>query len=227
MYWHEEQERKTQAAQVNTRWPKYEKAVYEHPYLIARNLDTRTAEDNGWYVSWDAGDMNERIVIPAVTHIPTQVYWQARAVKQSVKLRYQSPSGPRNEAFILVLPIKQKDGIVIVEGPMDALAAAGAGYIGISLMGMYPSLLTMAHVHQHFAEIDMPIMVALDKGETANAIRIMTYFATQGRRVFQCELPKKDLAECLPKERKKFLDAQFKLFKQRSSRRRKKTAKRA
>jgi hypothetical protein len=53
--------------------------------------------------------------------------------------RYQSPHGSRGNAVIVVYPLRgMVKRLVICEGPMDALAAAAVGYLGIALMGNTP-----------------------------------------------------------------------------------------
>jgi len=131
-------------------------------YLGIRQLSFDTARQNGWYPSWDAGDANPRIVIPA-TATGGNLYWQARLMEKkdgrsesSVHLldnthiapppiRYMSPFAPRGDAIVVVWPLpaplpraNRRNTVIIAEGPMDALAAAGHGFMGVALMGLRP-----------------------------------------------------------------------------------------
>src|SRR5207245_2951688 len=106
-------------------------------YLQDRYLDFDLAVYNHWYLSHSAGDDHTRIVIPATSMIEDHIYWQARAIYPHVKHKYQSPTASRLDALVVVYPPEHEDSgmIVVVEGPMDALAAADVGYTGIALMG--------------------------------------------------------------------------------------------
>ena len=114
-------------------------------YLNRRGLDSRLAQDNGWYPSKAAGDCAPRIVIPCSTEIG-RVYWQARAMRFYTEPRYQSPITQREDAIVFVVPNRGTYNalqgwtkkVIITEGPLDALAVAGEGYTGIGLMGNKP-----------------------------------------------------------------------------------------
>ena len=110
-------------------------AAVSDDYLEDRGLDPKVAEANFWYPSSEAGDNRPRIVIPANATGPN-IYWQARAIDSDEEPRYQSPSAPRGDACIIAWPNPVgHPHVVIVEGPMDALAAAMAGYVGVATMG--------------------------------------------------------------------------------------------
>lgn len=229
MYWHEQQERKPNTKPMNTSWPSMSTNTCVEEYLKSRNLNARLAVENGWYASYDAGDSYPRVVIPAVTHVTGHVYWQARDISGKATLRYQSPLGPRHEAFIAVEPKGKPKGVVIVEGPCDALAAAGAGYLGLAMMGMVPSLTTIAHVSLFLAikEYDtLPVLVIMDRGEAAHSTRIATRLASDGITAKVAELPAKDLAACHPKTRQQFLKRELSnLSRRKSSRKLRRTVK--
>lgn len=152
IYAHEQSERRPNMSPLNTAWPKRNTAqadqILMDAYLTDRGLSPYLASANGWYLTFDAGDARARIVIPAVTTVPEHVYWQARAISPEVHIRYQSPKGPRKGAVVLVKPlgVYAKKIAVIVEGPMDALAAAGCGYYGFAIMGNNPPEEVLAHV---------------------------------------------------------------------------------
>lgn len=108
-------------------------------YLRQRELSFDLAKTNGWYPSSNAGDRDARIVIPA-TASEHNVYWQARSMEPHPVLRYQSPYAPRGDALIIVWPKDPPKGVAVSEGPMDGLAAAGEGWIGVGMMGVTPPL---------------------------------------------------------------------------------------
>lgn len=108
-------------------------------YLRERGLDPELAKLNHWYPSRAAGDIELRIVVPGTSRLPGNLFWQARAIGSHVLTRYQSPHAARGDAIIVVWPRGHVIGATaVVEGPMDALAAAGEGVTGIALMGVTP-----------------------------------------------------------------------------------------
>lgn len=111
-------------------------------YLESRRLSYKLAIENGWYPT--GGDV-PRIVIPASTIANTWPYYQARAMSDS-PTRYKSPSAPRGDALVIVHPEENPKGCLVVEGPMDALAGAGEGYVGVALMGNKPSEAVLEHL---------------------------------------------------------------------------------
>lgn len=232
MYWHEAEERKVNVHPMCTQLPI--QGVFQHNmnmYLERRKLDWELARSNGWYESCLAGDCYRRVVIPAVTHKVGHAYWQARDIFGGAFIRYQSPKGPRHEALVRVMPLQKAHGCVVVEGPMDALAAAGVGYIGYALMGMQPSKATMMHlcllIEDHK---ELNTLILLDRDSSEHAMKISLFLSTQK---YVCKMahlpsPEKDLAECLPAKRKKFLSQSFQnLFKSKNSAKPRKAAKRA
>lgn len=111
-------------------------------YLSERVLSYKVATENLWYPSSHAGDRHPRIVIPAASEIRGNCYWQARSmIEVPEDARYLSPFSPRGDAVVVVYPgshYSAQTKAVIAEGPMDALAAATVGCLGIGLMGMSP-----------------------------------------------------------------------------------------
>lgn len=128
-------------------WPEFD------DYLRSRDLDYTLARKNLWYPSLEI-DGYPRVVVPATSDQPGNVYWQARLMAlsgptspQETTLsprRWESPHGvSRGDAIVLVWPneikkIDDKFRSVVVEGPFDALAAAGLGYRAVGLMGSGP-----------------------------------------------------------------------------------------
>lgn len=87
--------------------------------------------------------------IPAQTRIDGHHYWQARSL-DGHQLRYDSPFGPRRDALVVMRSLTRGEGrgkLVIVEGPMDALAVSECvGCVGVALMGISPSEEALTHL---------------------------------------------------------------------------------
>ena len=216
-YQHEVHERKPNTHPMCTELPPYEHDLDDNmrEYLKERNLDSDLAKANGWFFSCKAGDVFPRIVIPAVTWKPGHVYYQARDITGKAFIRYQSPKGPRHEAIIKVVPIDIDEhrpiGIVVVEGPCCSLAAAQAGYLGVALMGKMPSQATLAHLALLIQDnAELPVLVLLDRDCTNEAVRIVTFLASQGFNVKMGQFTQsKDLAELGQHERTTLLRKYF------------------
>jgi hypothetical protein len=168
-------------------------------YLYQRRLDYQLAVTNFWYGSYKAGDDSPRIVIPATSKIPGNVFWQARAMDDNPK-RWQSPHAPRGDAVIVVWPTDRPTLSAVVEGPMDALAAAGAGVLGVALMGATPSqealVLTATMIHGTICT------VVADQDALQAAARWTAFLANVGVRVrMTYSAAYKDLADTPPAER--------------------------
>ena len=215
-YNHEAQEHKVNTHPMCTELPAFLPSAtannYCYRYLEERKLDPDLAKENGWFPSDNAGDEFLRIVIPAITHKAGHIYWQARDVSGAAYIRYQSPKGPRHEALVKVIPHYEPKGIVVVEGPMDALAAAGAGFIGYALMGMQPNKATLMHLAlliEDNSELD--VLVLLDRDSGPHDMKVSLFLASQGYHAVTGQLPgpEKDLAACLPSKRAKFLSKSF------------------
>lgn len=172
-YPHEPRTERDQAA-TNTVWPLMSTNGVDiddcKAYMKERGLSWELAEANGWYPSRNAMDNFLRIVIPAKSPVKDHVYWQARAISKNVHIRYQTPKGPRQGALITV------DGdylnaatskVVIVEGPMDALAVADCGWDAIALMGMCPGALALSHLVKLVEK--RPALIVLDNEPAAQA----------------------------------------------------------
>ena len=101
--------------------------------------------------------------MPCTASVMGNLYWQARLLEPpygprdpaqqtleaktglGMPRRWESPHGvSRGDAIGVIWPRTTVDQsgrphAVVVEGPMDALAAAGCGYIGIALLSATPS----------------------------------------------------------------------------------------
>lgn len=119
-------------------WPKFD------TYLRERNLDADLARKNYWFPSRTV-DGYSRLVVPGTSDQPGNLYYQARLLPGqespgSAPRRWESPHGvSRGNSLCLVWPKVMAGQSVIVEGPMDALAAAGEGFIAVGLMGVTPA----------------------------------------------------------------------------------------
>jgi len=175
-------------------------------YLTRRHLDPALALANGWYPSYAAGDDALRIVIPAA-NTGCFPFWQARAVQPDVEPRYQSPHGvPREDSVVLVWSMGERRAgrpvVVVVEGPMDALAAAGTGADGVSLMGAMPPLIVFDHMARLFAQ-STEFLVIPDTDMLHAGLALARYERRRGCLARLCVLPLgwKDLAELPPEAR--------------------------
>jgi hypothetical protein len=143
-----------------------------------------------------------RVVIPASSIINSWPYYQARSMGDGKGTkRYVSPTAPRGDALAIVFPEKSM-GSIIVEGPMDALAAAGMGYVGIGLMGNTPNELVLNHIEQ-VVKVYGNCYVIPDRDAFQQGAEITAKLWARGVR---CTLKSmqgaKDLAELSPERRK-------------------------
>lgn len=216
-YDHERRERKPEGP-LNAAWPEMSTSGKDHDrvkqYLLDRQLDPQIAEYNGWYPSRNAKDTYLRVVIPALSPVPGHVYWQARDVTGRAHIRYQSPKGPRADALVSVLKQgRLANKVVVVEGPMDALAAAGAGYDAIACMGITPPASTVEQIKLIIG--DRTTLVVFDSEPEAErqAIFMTAQLASSGIRARLASIPgKNDLAKCSVLERSIFLKESFVRF---------------
>jgi len=169
-YSHEQYRERDKLAPDNTVWPSMSTDELDvrdiRVYLNERGLLPELAAKNDWYPSRHANDNFLRIVIPALTTKEGHVYWQARAVSSNVHIRYQSPKGPRHGALINMRAFpddvqgESTREVVIVEGPMDALAAAQCGVDAIALMGINPGTIALEHLSKLVNK--RPALIVLD-----------------------------------------------------------------
>lgn len=148
-----------------TRYPQEDNSLWKamDDYLIVRGSYPDTAHANGWYPTRSVDGWG-RVVVPCSSSQPSNLYWQARLLdppqppRSSVDKRlsiqtglgmprrWESPHGvSRGDAVCVVWPAQKPHPssplrqAVVAEGPMDALAAAACGYIGVGLLSATPS----------------------------------------------------------------------------------------
>jgi hypothetical protein len=173
-------------------------------YLESRALSYSVAVENGWYAAFYKGA--PRVIIPASTLVNTWPYFQGRAMDDHPK-RYESPSAPRGDALAVVYPSGRIQGIVILEGPMDALAAAGEGFVGVGLMGNTPGDAVLGHLESILKAFPVPCLVIPDKDALDKGAEVTSKLWTRGLKcVLKTIQGAKDLAELRPEQRKRLLD---------------------
>lgn len=170
-------------------------------YLNDRGLDFSLAKLNYWYPTRDESG-TERIVIPC-SNAEMLVYYQARAMVAH-HIRYDSPAASRLSSVVLVRPRNKPRGAVVVEGPMDALAAAGAGFLGIGLMGNVPNMAVLKFALMLIGDLT-PVIVVPDQDSALFGANVVGVFAQEGKISSTRIPPKKDLAEMSADERLAFL----------------------
>lgn len=172
-------------------------------YLASRELSYPLALANGWYPSYDAGDAHLRIVIPAI-NTRGYVYWQARAVAPEVEKRYRSPSYAASDSIIVVWPGEMARRVVLVEGPMDALAAAEHDAIGLAVMGKAPEPQVYDHILKLFPR--HTFIVIPDSDGMRGAGNIVGELSKRGLAVSFRVSGAKDLAAMSRQRRSQLLD---------------------
>ena len=169
-------------------------------YLYSRELSPTLAKQNGWYLSRHAGDWNDRVVIPAQSEIKDLKFWQARYIGSDPTIkRYQSPPGPRMDALVVVYPDGVPTYAVVVEGPLDGLAAAGEGALGIGLMGATPSVLVLDYLAKRCQGLKTVVVADNDAMDKATMIIAELFDRDIAATLCTPPEPYKALAE-MPKE---------------------------
>lgn len=198
----ERKEPKLDTRPFNTKLPPEEPSLRKDMqwYLASRMLSVSIADQNMWYISVKAGDNNPRIVIPATSMLPGNVYYQARAIVDVPdEARYLSPWAPRGDAIIVVYPDPNTPvvpKVVVAEGPMDALAAATIGCLGIAFMGMSPPNASIALAVRYFGRGDVYLIA--DNDAIAPMQKIMLKCIGMGSKAtlhLTTPAPSKDFAE--------------------------------
>ena len=180
-------------------------------YLHGRRLSYTTAQGNYWYATTEIkeADPTPRIVIPCINPFG-RPYWQGRAMLSSHELRYRSAKGGRFQSIVIAWPSFthsdwMEGPMVLTEGPMDALAAASFGYLGISTMGALFSEYALRWVTEHVAS-NIPMIVIPDVDCTDFGTTVIKVMAAAGRKcVMRVSEEGDDLAAASNKERRHLL----------------------
>ncbi len=185
-------------------------------YLHGRRLSYTTAKGNYWYATAEIKeeDPTPRVTIPCVNPFG-RPYWQGRAMLSSHKLRYRSAKGGRFQSIVVVWPSyvnfievvskKERKPVVIIEGPMDALAAAGMGYLSISTMGALFSEYALIYLDRNVPK-DIPVIIIPDVDCLDFGVSVVKLLSIAGRKcVMRVSEEGDDLAAASNKERKHLL----------------------
>lgn len=158
-------------------------------YLAARGLDADLARRSGWYVARFSD--GPRLVVPTTE----PGYWQARALDNR-EPRYVSAPAPRRGGLVVVAPSGRPARLTcVVEGPMDALAAAGAGAVGIAVMGTAVPPAVGAALKGYASG---RVVVVVDTDTAALARSVLTWLPARVATTY----PAKDLAAATPEQRR-------------------------
>jgi len=178
-------------------------------YLAHRNLDYNLAKDNMWYPTDKVKELDPvvRIVIPC-TNTYNRPYWQARAIL-SHKLRYRSAKGGRFGSIVIVWPkdlfVVGDKCVVLVEGPMDALAAAMLGHLAVATMGATFSKYALKYIFKKITKA-ATILVIPDLDCPEFGTSAVQYIAKHGYSgVIRMPVGKSDFAAMSLKLRKELL----------------------
>lgn len=177
-------------------------------YLGMRNLSCDVARENSWYPTYDNETLEPRIVIPCSNSAGVP-YWQARAMRDDIKLRYDSPSVPRDDSIVIVWPIDvtgKFSRAVIVEGPMDALAAAGQDAVGFALMGNAPNSEVLLYLQSKLRSLHPNKVLVIPDQDNPQLGSGIVSSIQDGSLRFSVRIPdEKDLAAMELNERKKII----------------------
>lgn len=195
------------------RTPRYTPIIFPPPawdlsenmahYLRGRGLDPALAAMNGWYPTRSAGDTVPRIVIPG-TMTSNGCFWQARRMEGSLEPRYQSPHAPREGSLILVVPREPAPHrAALVEGPMDALAAAGEGVWGIALMGNTPPPGALSGLFELLGTLGVTECRIVEDADSPGSLALVqSYLSASGLATASTvSYPGKDLSDCRREDR--------------------------
>lgn len=181
-------------------------------YLSSRGLSFDLARFNTWYPcdritdpeTGRALDAHPRVVIPG-SNASGFFFWQARymGIDPQVK-RYESEHGPRLDSLIMVWPTTSPTQAGVVEGPMDALALAEAGWLGVALLGNSVPPEVLYPLARRLQRLKMDATVFPDRDDIGFGTKVAV--ALQGYGVPTRSVPlmgTKDIAEMSLTERRK------------------------
>jgi 5S rRNA maturation endonuclease (ribonuclease M5) len=103
--------------------------------------------------------------------------------------------------------------VIVVEGPMDALAAVACGYDAIALMGINPGEKALDHLKRLVRKRDTLVLLDSEPEATQAAHAVCMVLASTGTNARCATLQHtKDLASCGVAYRQEFLDEQMEDF---------------
>lgn len=212
--WHEQDKRYerynglTQNEIVSIWFPDVKESLQDgmDEYLRRRNLDGALARHFGWYPAWYNGP---RIIIPCVRTDPYN-FWQGRLIEGVFNFatddfkRWDSPHGPRGDAVAYLGGLGKN--LVVVEGPMDALAATLCRADAVAILGLTPPASVFLHLAKIAAGYDKITLVSdLDGiGMWTKIQHGLTKYGVLCRLVSPS--PFKDLAEAPQSERERIVN---------------------
>lgn len=217
-YCHEVKERKDSSPLINAPLIPQEDDLFPamEQYLSSRGLSYVLARVNKWHpVYLDV----PRILVPCHTS-DHRIYWQARDMglkpEFNVK-RWLSPSVARGDAIVKVFPHSffqgyKNSGIgVVVEGPMDALAAAECGHIAFALMGASPPRDVLVYLSHNLRVYDLNVILIPDlDGMGTFLSQVPAHLSSAGFVVMiKSPYPYSDCAEIPLEARKEYLEWQI------------------
>ena len=203
IYEHEKREKKTRYTGPRPGFPEHDESLDRamQKYLHGRGLSYPLAVSNGWYPAVYKGC--DRMIIPCSNTLRVP-YFQGRDITGTHKLRYDSPASPRDDSIVLMWPDGRVRGMVVVEGPTDALAAAQHGFLGVGLMGNSPTAEVKTAVASH-ARTFSPVLVVPDRDRLEMGSEMVCFLRQCGIRVSMRILVDKDLAAMSAARRDMFL----------------------
>jgi hypothetical protein len=104
----------------------------------------------------------------------------------------------------MVWPDQKNGRSVVVEGPMDALAAADLGFLAIALMGVVPALEVLDLTSRLLR--GTVCLVVPDSHATKPMAQNMIELTSRGLKCHLITHPFKDLADAAPSGRRRILD---------------------
>ena len=170
-------------------------------YLKARHLSFALASVNAWYPAWYKEAT--RIIIPCSNSAGVP-YFQGRAMSDDAVIRYASPPTSRDDSVVLCWPKDKALGMLICEGPMDALAAAGIGLLGVGIMGNQPNNVVLDYVAL-YARGFAPVRVLPDQDALHFGASVVSGLAQRRILCRAIEPRAKDLAVMGMSERRELL----------------------
>lgn len=161
--------------------PRIDPDLYEamQHYMMVRRLSFDLALDFGWYPAFYKGP---RIIIPCV-RTDGKNFWQGRLLDNVIAegmmyKRWESPWGPRGDS-VAYLPSRGAAIAVVVEGPMDALAAADCGVSAVATLGVGAPDPVLAHVATLVQGFNK-VLIVPDNDELSAWARIQAALGSMG-----------------------------------------------